>query len=247
MIQTNREKEIWSIEPCENITYLKSIFKFLMGEFCRIFGRDTMYNEKCTIFNDPTADCPMLIINCNPVKIRLVQSELSYWAQTIYQLSHELCHYAIRQHKDNKDFTLSWFEEIICESMSLYFLYYCASNWNKCELYNTNPLFSQSIMNYLNCLLEQNKTNFLKSCDTYKKLAKYNEIAQIDRAGHRNERNHLFQAIVRQPLECSAFCEYQKYVNPYDKITINFEKWQQDNPSQIIKALQDVQPMILAA
>ena len=117
----------------EGYEYLIDLLDFLLIEYVRIFGEDTLYAEKCLIYNDPEAECPMLIINAIPIQIRLAQSSLNYWAQTIFQLSHELCHYCIRQRKDNKNYTLSWFEEIVCEAISLYFLKWAADNWNKCR------------------------------------------------------------------------------------------------------------------
>lgn len=245
MLHNNSKSAVWDILPCEGKTYLKSILEFILDEFCRIFGEDIMYNEECTIFNDPAAKYPMLIINRTPIAIRLAQPSLLYWAQTIYQLSHEICHYVIRQHKNKKDFTLSWFEEPICEAVSLYFLDYCATNWKNCELYNLNPSFSQEIRNYLCDELNKNGTDNMKNCDTCAKLSEYNKNISNDRIGHVNERNRVFYAIMQQPLECPVFCEYQRYINPNNGITICFDKWQQDNPSQIIKVLHSIQPIVL--
>lgn len=82
--------------------YLIGIADFLLDEFERMFGRDIINRElKLVIYNDPTADFPMLITNTLPMQIRLAQTQLSYWAQTIYQLSHELGHFALSQRKKN--------------------------------------------------------------------------------------------------------------------------------------------------
>lgn len=80
--------------------YLIGIADFLLDEFERMFGRDIINRElKLVIYNDPTADFPMLITNTLPMQIRLAQTQLSYWAQTIYQLSHELGHFVLSQRK----------------------------------------------------------------------------------------------------------------------------------------------------
>ena len=94
------------------------VLSFLLEEFSRVFGCEIMTNENCIVYNDPCSKYPMLITNIAPVHIRLSQNDLNAISQTIYQLSHELCHYAIRQRKANKSFTLSWFEEIVCEAAS---------------------------------------------------------------------------------------------------------------------------------
>lgn len=59
-------------------------------------------------------------------KIYLCASEGDYWSQYVFQLSHELCHYFIdytnnqsSMSKRNRD---SWFEEVICEVSSRFFL-----------------------------------------------------------------------------------------------------------------------------
>ena len=139
----------WIVVSNEGSEYLKEILSFLLKRFIEIFGQETMNAEICYVCNISNADCPMLITNSTPICIRLAQSSLSFWAQTIYQLSHEMCHYAIRQHKVNKDFTLKWFEEITCEAASMYFLQYAAINWKKCRLSKLDPSFCTSIESYL--------------------------------------------------------------------------------------------------
>lgn len=59
-------------------------------------------------------------------KIYLCASEGNYWSQYVFQFSHELCHYFIdytnnqsNMSKRNRD---SWFEEIVCEVSSRFFL-----------------------------------------------------------------------------------------------------------------------------
>ena len=114
----------WIVAECDNKKNIKAILDFLLPRFIEIFGMETMGIENCIVFNDNNADCPMLITSINPPIIRLAQKTMDAWAQTIYQLSHEMCHYAIRQHKKDKEFSLKWFEEITCEAASLYFLQY---------------------------------------------------------------------------------------------------------------------------
>lgn len=105
--------------------YLRGITAFLMEEYEHIFGADIINNKlDILLFNDPKATCPMFIINSEPLSIRLAQQSLSYWAQTIYQLSHELCHFALYQRKIDKAYTVKWFEEIVCEAVSLHALKY---------------------------------------------------------------------------------------------------------------------------
>lgn len=230
---------VWAVQPELQSEAVISIFRFLMLEFIRLFGEETMNNEECYIYNDPDADVPMLVTSSKPVSIRLAQPCLDYWAQTIYQLSHELCHYAIRQGKVDKDFTLSWFEEIICEAMSLYSLRWASNNWDKCALYSSNKFFGESICDYLNNELRDIGTGEFQKCNSIEKLKQYD--AQTNRESHRNERNQLYHKIVKNPSLCRCFCDYQKYVNQ-NGITINFFEWEKNDKNSLVQFLHTMQP-----
>lgn len=236
-------KNDWSIVKSENSESLCALANFLMVEYCRIFGLDTMTKEPCIIYNDPSAPCPMLVLNCKPIRIRLAQRSLTYWAQTIFQLSHELCHYAIHQHKEDKTFTLSWFEEILCEAMSLYALQFSSKNWTQCKLSECNPTFASAIDEYLRDELSKVGTEILHRCTTVEALKKYEIYHSLERETHRDERNALYYAISVCPDDCRFFCDYTKYVDKENKVTINFSKWENDNPSPIIKELHNLQPI----
>lgn len=238
-------EKIWVFQDCDGIDNTKEVFSLLISEFERIFGYNTMNNEKCLTFNDAQAGCPMLIIKSTPIQIRLTLKTLSYWDQTIFQLSHEFCHYAIRQHKVQKECTLSWLEEIICEAISLYALQYCAENWNQCSLSAINPNYSQAIFLYLTTELKQKWTRGFRDCKTLELLSQYEneKKAETDRASHRNERNFLYGEIVKNPAGCLSFCQYQNYINS-DGVTINFTAWENDDSSSLIKALHKIQPYI---
>lgn len=233
---------MWNIIPPDNDEWLHMIFDFLKSEYSRIFGEKTMTKEPCTIYNDPVAECPMLIINYRPILIRLALPTPRDWNRAIFQLSHELCHYAIRQYKIDKEFTLSWFEELICEAMSLYTLKYSSQNWEKCKLYGRDPNWASTIENYLNNELTRNATTRFSECTTIELLHKYEKSESTKRETHINERNILYRAILVSPMECRHFCEYQAYVNPNTGVTIDFSKWERDNPCQLIKQLHKLQP-----
>ena len=139
--------ENWIVAPYDENIY--SILHFLLPEFSRIFSPDIMRAETCTVFNDPSSKCPMLIISRNPIQIQLSQKSTQYWAQTIYQLSHEMCHYAIRQGHKGDSYILSWLEETICEAISLYALEWASHNWYRCPLSMGHSEYSSSIFTYL--------------------------------------------------------------------------------------------------
>ena len=233
----------WIVAAFDGSGSVRYILHFLLLEYGRIFGSNIMNAEKCVVFNDPTSECPMLVTNTDPVMIRLSQSSTSYWAQTIYQLSHEMCHYAIRQGKTNKDYTLSWLEETICEAMSLYMLQYSAENWYKCLLSQRAPQFSKSIIAYLANELKRIPKNSLSLCQTMEDLRACNQNATDERDGRLRERNALYRVISEFPEESYLFCDMYRYLNE-DELTVDFEQWLADSPSEIVRCLSQIQPKL---
>ncbi|MBQ8624220.1 MAG: hypothetical protein IJ424_07625 [Oscillospiraceae bacterium] len=237
--------EKWIVQKSKN-DYTFLLLEFLLEEYCRIFGFDIMHNEYCVVFNDPKPKCPMIITNTKPIVIRLSQDDLSFWSQTIFQLSHELCHYAMRQRKIDKDFTLSWFEEIVCEAVSLYALEYASKNWHKCQLSANRPTFFQNHKSYLDGELLKDYTDVFKQCNTVEKLRAYElqELPESQRETHRLERNIIYRAISTNPVELKCILDYTKYIE-INGVTIDFDKWFQDNPCNLIKELKAIQPVVL--
>ena len=240
MISNNK----WAVAAFDGNGYVKQLLDFLICEYNRIFGIETMNAEKCTIFNDPNSHYPMFIINTVPVMIRLAQPSTIYWAQTVYQLSHEMCHYAIRQGQAEKEFTLKWLEETICEAMSLYALEYASSRWYMCPLSQSDPTFSKAFDDYLVCEMNRIPQNDLNICKTLEDLRICNQYAESKRDGRLRERNALYQVISRYPEDCRCFCDMYCYLND-DRLTVDFETWLADNPSAVVKCLSQIQPEIV--
>lgn len=65
------ETSTWIVQNDVGVEYLVEIMGFLIPEYVRIFGKDKMYGESCIVYNDTEAECPMLITNLVPVRIRL--------------------------------------------------------------------------------------------------------------------------------------------------------------------------------
>ena len=235
----------WTVAVFDGSEYVKQLLGFLLPEYTRIFGVETMNGERCIVFNDPKADCPMLITSTVPVMIRLAQASTSYWAQTIYQLSHEMCHYAIRQGHKGDSYILSWLEETICEAMSLYALEWASNNWYRCPLSMGHSEYSSSIFTYLKDTAGKPERNDLQSCVTLLDLRICNQTAESNRGGRVRERNILYVCISRHPEESRFLCDMYRYLNE-DKLTIDFDTWLADNPSEIVKCLSEIQPKIVA-
>ena len=153
-----------------------------------------------------------------------------------------MCHYAIRQHKLDKEFSLKWFEEITCEAVSLYFLQYAAMNWKDCKLSAVNPMYAIAIVTYLNNCLSKPATDSFQKCDTVDKLKANESVMEEDRAGHRAERNRIYKAISDAPLELKKTCYYLKYLRD-DRITIDFDRWIQDYDCGLLRVFKDIMPV----
>ena len=234
----------WYVMDSDGYEYLSSNLEFLLDEYVQLFGEEIVNKTPCIVFNEPSSTCPMFI-HSQPLLIRLSQSGLSYWAQTIFQLSHELSHYVMYQARNGIDMSLSWFEEIICEAMSLFALHYASANWNRCKLSNMNPGFHKSIQEYLKNQLASAATDGLRQCTSVAELTAYekNKMGQSDRAGHTNERNAVYYAILHNPSEIACVLNYYRYIIP-EKNTIDFDKWYSDMPYTLVHQLESIQPTI---
>lgn len=238
-------KSTWQVAQCENAEYIIKIANFLLPEYSRIFGYEVMFATPCVIFNSPNSDSPIFIHETQPLAILLTQQELSYWAQTIYQLSHEMCHYAMYQTKQDKSRILSWFEEIVCEAMSLYALHYAAENWHNCQLSSINAKFGKSIQGYLDHQLARIPLDEFSQCNTPVKLMGYEKSNQPEnnRATHLAERNRVYHEILKNPLEASCFLHYTQYIDPSNDLLIDFETWLRDEPCNLVHQLYNIYPI----
>ena len=239
-----RNVENWRVQQCEGAEYLCSILEFLLPEYVTIFGEEVMTVAPCIVYNDPNSECP-LFEHTSPLSIRLSQTSLSFWAQTVYQLSHELCHYAMYQTKHDKSKTLSWFEEIVCEAMSLYALHYAARNWHKCKLAKCAPDFGNNIQEYLDNLLLCDATDGFEQCNTVEKLQCYErgQFPEKDRATHVRERNRIYEAVLRNPTEASCFLNYQWYIQPANGVVLDFDAWLKKESKDLVLQLFGISPI----
>lgn len=222
---------------------LESILEPMFNEFMRVFHWKRPL-ERCIIYLDPEASCPMLVENLPFLAIRLNMEHTNYWSQLIYQLSHELCHYFIRLAKPNKDITIKWLEETICEAMSLYMLSFFANNWQACTLlYEKNPGYNLAIDNYFNRAFSKPYVDKFSECFTIKALIEIEKNCEEKREERILERNRLYTHICQHPLDCYCFLDYPKYISTRHHLLIDFRAWQKDDPSnKLIRHLNFLPP-----
>lgn len=234
----------WYIQQCEDAGALSYNFEFLMREYCRIFGGGVMYAIDCTIYNDPASNCPY----CNysyPAWIRLHQQSPDFWAQTVYQLSHEMMHYASFSARGRAEGYLVWVEEILCEAMSHYALEYAATHWQECRLSRINPGFTKSLWEYLADVRSAPADGSLASCRTVDRLRAYeqNREAERHRAGFAREREILYQHLRKSPEAAVCFLQYHRFIRP-DGVSIDFNAFRRADPrNPLIPVLASLQPV----
>lgn len=103
----------------DNSSYIDSsaeIISFAMQKMDYFF--DKSFDGKLVVTIDPNASTPLN--NYNGVDIILTVDSNTKWNQLIYQFCHEYCHHLIVS--DRQISNRTWFEEIICEVASRFFL-----------------------------------------------------------------------------------------------------------------------------
>lgn len=232
----------WTLirETMDEQRYMSPLFTFVLKQFMEIFEIEALNSEQCIVYNEPTAPCPMLVTNRAPIRIRTNSASLNYWAQYIYQLSHELTHYVIRQYKEDKDAIVKWFEETICEAMSLYILKMSSLRWNECPLSRNDPNYSLKIMHYFENVYNKIAPSALKKCHTLDDLKAVEDFCETRRDDRGIERNYLLNNFLKYPESISAFIYYPLYMR--GDLQIDFAKWTKVSPSPIVSALESIQP-----
>ena len=220
--------------------YMRPLFEFLLLQFVEIFGETVFGAEECIAYNDSTAPYPMLITNCTPIQLRTCLKSLQYWAQYIYQTSHELTHYVIRQYKEDKGAIVRWFEETLCEAMSLYIVKSSSLRWHNCALSHINPNYGSSLMDYFKSTYNETGPSSLKVCHSLDDLKNIESTCQTKRISRTIERNYLVDAFCEHRESISAFVYYPLYMR--GDLQIDFEKWKKSDPTPLVSKLESIQP-----
>lgn len=101
----------------------KTVLRTSLKIFCQYTPLREL--EVINIMYDKSRDCPICFKQRGFIYLA---SDYPYWSQTAYQLFHELCHCAIRNHIEQR---FLWFEESICELSSYFFLIKLKNFWIK--------------------------------------------------------------------------------------------------------------------
>lgn len=242
---SNKNRWVLQIQTQEDEKYMRPLFSHIFNLFEDIFSTNIMNSEICVLYNDEKADYPMLIRNCTPIRIRTNATDLSYWAQFIYHLSHEMTHYVIRQYKTDKSAVIKWFEETICEAMSLYILRVSSMRWTECDLHSINPSYGEELERYWRNKYEKTEDSVLKQCHTIHELELVEERCETNRNGRSIERNYLFDTFCAMPNSIAEFVYYPLYIR--GDLQIDFITWESNQTSNLlIPHLKSIHPELIA-
>lgn len=232
-------KEVFQLR--ENDENIQGILSFLLKIFNEILPIAS--DEICAVYNDPSAESPMLIIDENPIAIRLHLKNTAKRDQCIYQLAHELTHYALRQGKEDKNRLLSWFEETLCEAFSLYVMSIATMRWRECSFYKVDKNYYVKINSYYRGELSKTGDK-ISMCTTLGELSMINKNAENNRQDRYDIRNKTFELFTRLPKDIKEILNYCKYLNE-DMLTINFDRWEKEGKyPHFVKELAQIQPKI---
>jgi len=241
--------------------YIEGIFPPLYNKFVELFGRQVMTHTTVIIFCDANAPCPMIMPYVDRYYLRLAQQSTEYWSQMIYQLSHEMMHFAFFASfpgYNQNDLAMlldtqrsAWNEEIIAEAISLYMLRYMSENWQRSPLAQANPGYSSAIRSYLESVYNEASQypRPLKSAGDYVRRENFhrtfNRTCYANRADHMTERNHLYNLFVSARNEdIGEIINAYRYFNR-DYKYIDYAAWISNarNP-EFIRGVSAIQPRL---
>lgn len=215
---------------CENNRSIQIIKDIIVTHF-ETLDLDFDFKEKEIIntnYNSPKF-CP---ITLNPTfdidKIFLSVNSYSYWCQVVYQLSHELTHCFVYCHNNSEKNKASWIEETICEAISLYFLNYFYENWDKIELSINSPNYKASIWEYLNDVLNKERTKVLSNSKGYYELMEIEKYSQEKREDRGFEMFQLYFKLSDKNIK--GLINYRDYIIENKKI-LNTEDYIKSFPN----------------
>jgi hypothetical protein len=236
----------WSVQK-----EIYPLFKFVLPMFEGIFGVDVMSKEMCSVYVD--MNCPTApVITFNPTRI-ILRAEPCYWCQVVYQLSHELTHYAVRQNT-NYQYTncaIAAFEEPACEAMAIYICKLCSEQWENCKYSSCNKDWGANFEKYRESLY--NDASGSTQCDTYQEWtslcsAYTGSLTSVSQRPEQSAmRNHLYDSFIQMPDMISEFIEYPLHIRsiPYEKL-IDSSAWAAQSPDseKLIRAICSIQPQV---
>lgn len=183
--------------------------------------------------------------------IRTTIPALDLLANYIFQMSHELTHLIIDTCKLDyvsswEERHVSWFEETICEAMSLFVLHQAYKHWSSSPFYQETPDYDRSLQKYLEKEVSTKAGWALKQCTTISDLVIVSQNASNKRGDRIEERNRLYSLFLNNPRMIKSIKNYPRHVCS-DGVLINFEQWLFTEPHHrdFLMELATIQPKVV--
>lgn len=237
---------------------IEGLFTALYPQYADIFGEVAMSYKPVIIYDSPNEPNPKTSPHDEYTVITLSADRTTLWSKLIFQLSHEMTHYAflslkpdaaMERHNWGINFS-RWNEEIICEAMSLYMLNYMAENWDVCSLSEENPGYRTAISEYLQDEYNEGKNLPLKhdtvmyTRDEFKDLSDVSDEKE-ERYNHGAERNYCYKLFQRYGNDViGGILRMYRYYFADD--VIDFKAWASaiSQYASFVKELSLIQPEI---
>ena len=156
-------------------------------------------------------------------RIELSANRCSYWCKVIYQVSHELTHLFMHANNPDGSKEACWFEEIVCEAASLFFLTYFYDHWHTPfhpvkRLSSENYGYKSAVAEYVNDELadyvsdSNSVVHSLSDFSEYRELSYHDSHATSERSVHAHEVLRLYRTLT--PRGLASLVRYRDYVRP---------------------------------
>lgn len=232
-IEYNKSAETENIKPIND--ELLDVFQNAKADF------DYQYRDIRLTDKDYPQYCP---IELNPTYqkdiIYIAMSDCSLWNQLVYQLSHELTHCFVHCHNKNLKQEIKWFEETICEAMSLYFLDHFSKKWCFLPVSVKNRNYAKKFIIYAQNVINGPSIISIENIKTEQELQLFNIRCEKERANRRREMICLYKKITKSCI--LGLLAYRDYVIE-GTLMLDTQKYRNDFPGNVavdyICSLQD--------
>lgn len=149
---------VYNISPCisielngfgdSDLSVIGPILSSIEAEMTSLIDKRPYFYKKIYIkrgYEGP------VIYNQNGVHVVELDVTRNYWCKWIYQFAHEYCHHLINGSFSANLCGLLWFEEVLCETSSIYCLITIERRWE--SMFPAYASFRESIRSYVYDLL----------------------------------------------------------------------------------------------
>ena len=170
--------------------------------------------------------------------IHLCAISTKNWCQVGYQLGYAMIHCLI-DHLHPDDPSITWVEELICETGTLYLLKLLAKHWSETPFGKEDPDYVQAIDTYINDNLSDKGTGALTRCADRLSLQKLNNTNLFD---DRINESHVLYSIMEDE-DLLRLAEVRNYAA--DHLLLHTHFWRsRANQSQAIEYICCLQEQI---